>query len=141
VGRALLKRITPYVREFDRQAAQRVDYFIANSSFVQTRIRDYYGRDSEVIHPPVAIDDFSPGDGQAEDFYLIVSQLVGYKRIDVAVERVQPAETPLDYHRGRAGTPRLEREREPEYHLSGKPAFSRAERPLSSMPGFCFSGH
>ena len=84
-GRALLKRITPCVREFDRKAAQRVDYFIANSSFVQTRIRDYYGRDSEVIYPPVAIDDFSPG-GEPEDFYLIVSQLVGYKRIDVAVE-------------------------------------------------------
>ena len=85
VGRAFLKRITPYVREFDRKAAQRVDYFIANSCFVQTRIRDYYGRDSEVIYPPVAIDDFSPG-GEPEDFYLIVSQLVGYKRIDVAVE-------------------------------------------------------
>lgn len=85
VGRALLKRITPYVREFDRQAAQRVDYFIANSSFVRTRIRDYYGRDCEVIHPPVALDDFTPGDGEAGDFYLIVSQLVSYKRIEVAV--------------------------------------------------------
>jgi hypothetical protein len=86
LGRAVLKGVTPYVREFDRKAAQRVDYFIANSSFVQTRIRDYYGRDSEVIHPPVAVDDFIPGEGEPEDFYLIVSQLVGYKRIDVAVE-------------------------------------------------------
>lgn len=85
LGRAVLQSITPYLQRFDLEAARRVDHFIANSSFVQTRIREHYGRESEVIHPPVAVDDFHCGQ-PAEDFYLVISELVPYKRIDLAVE-------------------------------------------------------
>ena len=86
MGRALFRATIPRVREFDRQAAARVTHFIANSAFVRDRIRDYYGREAEVIHPPVALDEFAVADRPAEDFYLIVSQLTPYKRVDVAVE-------------------------------------------------------
>ena len=82
-GMKLLRRLTPPLRRWDRQAAQRVDHFIANSRFVQGRIRSAYGRESTVIHPPVNVEDFSPA--TPEDFYLVVSQLVPYKRIDIAV--------------------------------------------------------
>ena len=75
----------PYVRKFDYQGAQRVSHFIANSRFVQERIRVSYDREAAVIHPPVAIDDFR-WDRPAEDFYLVVSELVPYKRIDLAVD-------------------------------------------------------
>ncbi len=84
-SRAVFKSVVPYVRKFDYEGAQRVTHFIANSRFVQARIRDSYGRDATVIHPPVAVDDFR-WDRPAEDFYLIVSELVPYKRIDLAVE-------------------------------------------------------
>ena len=86
VGRTLFRHVTPGLREFDRQAANRVTHFIANSTFVQERIRNYYGRESIVIHPPVALDDFVPSGREPEDFHLIVSQLTPYKRVDLAVE-------------------------------------------------------
>ena len=84
-SRALFRSVAPYVRKFDYDGAQRVDHFIANSRFVQRRIQDCYGREATVIHPPVSVEDFR-WDRPAEDFYLVVSELVPYKRIDLAVE-------------------------------------------------------
>lgn len=85
IGKTAFKAITPYVREFDRKAAQRVDHFIANSHFVAERIKRCYGRESTVIYPPVSYDDFHC-EQKKEDFYLVVSELVPYKRIDIAVD-------------------------------------------------------
>jgi glycosyltransferase involved in cell wall biosynthesis len=86
IGRALFRATIPRVREFDRQAAARVTHFIANSAFVRDRIQRCYAREAEVIHPPVAVDEFTAANEPAEDFYLIVSQLTPYKRVDLAVE-------------------------------------------------------
>ena len=86
IGRMVFNRVVPYVREFDRRAAQRVTHFIANSDFVRKRIKAHYGRESEIIYPPVALQEFEVVREAPEDFYLVVSQLVPYKRIDVAVE-------------------------------------------------------
>lgn len=83
--RAIFKSIAPYLRRFDYEAAQRVTWFIANSHFVQRRIRDCYDRDAEVIHPPVDIDAFEY-DASPGDFHLIVSELTPYKRVDIAVD-------------------------------------------------------
>ncbi len=84
-GRWLFSAALPRLRSFDRRAAQRVDRFIANSRCVQERIARYYGRESVVIHPPVDVDRFDYTRPR-EDFYLIVSALVPYKRVDLAVE-------------------------------------------------------
>jgi len=84
-GRAVFRWVIPRARRFDRAAADRVTHFIANSAFVQQRIRQFYGRESEVIHPPVEVDDFTPT-RERKDFYLLVSELVPYKRVDLAVE-------------------------------------------------------
>lgn len=84
-GRAVFRWVIPRARRFDRAAADRVTHFIANSAFVQQRIRDFYGREAEVIHPPVEVDDFTPTRAR-KDFYLLVSELVPYKRVDLAVE-------------------------------------------------------
>lgn len=89
-GLGWLKRMVfnwsvPRARAFDYAAAQRVDRFIANSSFVAKRIKRSYGRGSEVIYPPVAVADFSP-DKPSEEFYLLVTQLTPYKRADLAVK-------------------------------------------------------
>ena len=78
-----------WLRRWDRATAQRVDHFIANSQFVADRIRRHYGRDATVIHPPVDVEFFTP-DGSAETqrhdpFFLVVSRLVPYKRVDLAV--------------------------------------------------------
>lgn len=84
LGRTAFRAISPYVRNFDRRAAQRVDHFIANSQFVANRINRCYGRDAVVIHPPVDLDRFTLSTDKT-DTYLVVSELVPYKRIDLAV--------------------------------------------------------
>jgi glycosyltransferase involved in cell wall biosynthesis len=84
-GRLAFRATSKYVRNFDEKAAQRVDHFIANSQFVANRIQMYYDRRSVVIHPPVNLSEFSHEQNR-EDFYLIVSELVPYKRVDLAVD-------------------------------------------------------
>ncbi|MBD3413594.1 MAG: glycosyltransferase [Candidatus Aminicenantes bacterium] len=84
-SRLLIPPIMHWLRIWDESSSQRVDHFIANSKTVAQRIRKYYGRNSDVINPPVNTDFFQPG-SQTKDYYLIVSALVPYKRIDLAVE-------------------------------------------------------
>src|SRR5437899_12981169 len=72
-------------RRRDSAAAAHVDELFANSHYVASRIRRHYGREATVIYPPVDVDFFTPS-GEPEDFYLMVSRLVPYKRVDVAVE-------------------------------------------------------
>ncbi len=74
------------LRIWDRLAADRVDHFIGISHEVASRIRRQYRRDSEVIYPPVDVDRIQPNGRDPEDFYLVVSRLVPYKRIDLAIE-------------------------------------------------------
>lgn len=81
----LIKILLHYMRIWDYASSARVDYFIANSTEVQKRIKKHYKRDSIVINPPVRCNlfDISETDG---DYYFIVSRLVGYKRFDLAVQ-------------------------------------------------------
>jgi glycosyltransferase involved in cell wall biosynthesis len=71
------------LRLWDFAAAARVDHFIANSITVRNRIAKIYRRNADVIHPPVAVESFAPS--ATQDFYFCCSQLVPYKRVDVAV--------------------------------------------------------
>ena len=81
--RALMAPVTNYLRLWDYASAARVDEFIANSRNVGRRIWRCYRRQSQVIYPPVAVETFYSK--APEDYYLIVSELVPYKRIDMAV--------------------------------------------------------
>ena len=73
-----------YLRIWDVTSAHRVDVFVANSNHVAKRIEKIYRREAAVVYPPVAVEDFYMADKQ-EDFYLMVGQLVRYKRADLAV--------------------------------------------------------
>ncbi len=85
-----LKPLLAMLRRWDYAAAQRVDHFIAISSTVQERIRKIYGRESVVVHPPVNTLRFTPDpSAPVGDYYLIVSRLIPYKRIDLAVKAFQ----------------------------------------------------
>ncbi|MBD3282354.1 MAG: glycosyltransferase [Candidatus Portnoybacteria bacterium] len=81
---SLSNPVLNYFRIWDRQASERVDQFISCSRVVQDRIRKYYRRDSSVIYPPVDIS--SSPSSVDRGFYLIVSQLRRYKRVDIAVD-------------------------------------------------------
>lgn len=81
----LAKWILHKIRIWDYRTANGVDHFIANSHFIARRIKKVYGRESAVIYPPVAVDDFEVLD-QKEDFYFTASRMVPYKRMDLIVE-------------------------------------------------------
>ncbi|MGF1596217.1 MAG: glycosyltransferase [Acidimicrobiales bacterium] len=84
--RALLTAFAATQRKRDRRAAQRPEVLIANSSAVANRIKCWWGRDSLVVHPPVAIDRFRPDPATArEPFFLLAGRLVPYKRPDIAI--------------------------------------------------------
>jgi len=85
VTRALMAPTFHYLRMWDQISAQRVDHYAANSRFIAERVEKYYGRSAEVIHPPVAVNDFETT-GENGSFYLWVGQLVRYKRPDLLIE-------------------------------------------------------
>jgi glycosyltransferase involved in cell wall biosynthesis len=82
--RAIARHALCYLQRLDYVRAQQIDFFVANSRCVQERIKRYYQRESQVIYPPVAVDRFRVHQ-EADEYYLIISRLVGYKRIDRAV--------------------------------------------------------
>ncbi len=84
--RALIRPTMACLRRWDRSTAARVDSFVANSGYVAGRIRRYYGRQAEVIPPPVDTERFTPSGAPPDDFYLMVTALSPYKRVDVAIE-------------------------------------------------------
>jgi glycosyltransferase involved in cell wall biosynthesis len=73
------------LRAWDVSSAARVNLFVANSSFVGRRVRSYYGREAEVLHPPVDVEYFTPGAAQDEGYCLMVSALAPYKRVELAI--------------------------------------------------------
>lgn len=83
-----------YLRTWDESAAQRPDYFIANSQFIKKRIKKYYHRESYVIYPPVEVDKFhiSP---KIKDYFLIISRFRPYKKVDLAIEAFNELKLPL----------------------------------------------
>jgi len=97
VFRFFTKPVVSYLRRWDKIAAQRPDVFVAISKNVQQRIKKYYGRDSEVIYPPVDIDKFPISNSQFPigEYFLIVSRLVPYKKVDIAIQAFNKLGLPL----------------------------------------------
>jgi glycosyltransferase involved in cell wall biosynthesis len=80
-------------RTWDLAASERVTHYIANSQLTRRRIYEYYGRDARVIHPPVEVDRFHSA--PAEDFFLVVSEVLWHKRLEIALEAASRARKPL----------------------------------------------
>jgi glycosyltransferase involved in cell wall biosynthesis len=84
------------LRQWDVTSAQRVDGFVANSNFVAKRIEKYWRRSSDVVAPPVAVEDFAPVElSQLGDFYLWAGELAPYKRPDLAIDAFKRLDKPL----------------------------------------------
>jgi glycosyltransferase involved in cell wall biosynthesis len=83
--RKLMGPVFHYLRLWDRVATDRVDVLVANSSTVARRIQKHYRRSATVVHPPVSVDQFHIAE-HVDDYYLVLSRLVAYKRFDLAVE-------------------------------------------------------
>lgn len=95
-----LKKIVPflmnYIRVWDKEGTGGVDYFIANSHFVQKRIKKYYQRDSMVISPPVEMENFfvSPKE-KIGQYFLLVGRMMKYKKMDLVIEAFNELSLPL----------------------------------------------
>jgi glycosyltransferase involved in cell wall biosynthesis len=83
------------MKRWDYNAAQKPDYFIANSKHTKKQIKKYYGRDSIVIHPPVDIERFKPKGKQIRNGFLIAGRQTPYKRFDLAVAACSKLNVPL----------------------------------------------
>lgn len=94
--RYALSAVRKRLCRWDYDAAGRVDYFVANSENVKNRIRRFYNRNSFILYPPVDTRRFVIGtQPNRENFFLVVSQLVPYKRIDLVVEAFTRCKRPL----------------------------------------------
>jgi glycosyltransferase involved in cell wall biosynthesis len=100
VGRAgmmVMRRVMNHMARWDRETANRADRYVAISHYVAGRIRRYYNRDSTVVYPPVDTTFFTPATqpDDRERYALVVSALVPYKRIDIAIDAARLAGIPL----------------------------------------------
>jgi len=93
-SRWLLNGLLHNLRIWDKLSSGRVDKYIANSQYVQQRIRKYYRKDAVVIYPPVDTELIKPQTKHA-DYFLVVSRLTAYKRIDLAIEACNDLRLPL----------------------------------------------
>ncbi len=96
ISRSVLPFFITGLRVWDQTSAMRVDHFIANSPAVAERIQKYYRRDAVVIPPPVEVDRFTFDPTiQPEEYFLIVSRFMPYKRIDLAIAACNLLRLPL----------------------------------------------
>ena len=87
--RPLLDRTLRRIRERDLEIARRVTSYVANSRFCQERIRRFWDRDATVVHPPVEVERFAPG--EPEDFFLTVGEVTRHKRLAIALDAASRA--------------------------------------------------
>src|SRR5213593_4242086 len=95
VGSRLMRPVMARMARWDRETAHRADRYVAISHYVAGRIHRYYNRQASVVYPPVDTEYFHPDGTAPEGFALIVSALVPYKRIAVAIDACAVAQVPL----------------------------------------------
>lgn len=119
LSRLALPLVVNYLRLWDVASANRVDHFIGISRAVAARILKHYRREAAVIYPPVNTAAFGPVP-QPDDYYLVVSRLIPYKRIDLAVEACTRLNRPLKVVGGGRDRAALERRAGPTVQFLGK---------------------
>jgi glycosyltransferase involved in cell wall biosynthesis len=97
-GRGMSMALAPLLRAlrgWDRRASRRPTHYIANSQNVRRKIAAVYGRDADVLHPPANVDRFAPSPMPRDGYLLVLSRLLGYKRVDLAIEAGACAGLPI----------------------------------------------
>jgi glycosyltransferase involved in cell wall biosynthesis len=130
LSRAALRALFRRWRQWDWIAAQRVDRYLANSETTKARIKAYFGRDAEVVYPPVETDRFVPG--AVGDYYVVLSELVPHKRIDRAVRAFNMLGRPLVIVGDGPDAMRLQRMAAPNVSFEGRVSDTRVAELLAS---------
>ena len=127
------------LREWDFYSSQRIDYILSNSNFTAKRIKKYWGKDSEVIHPPVDIKRFSHNKNRL-DFYLTVNRLVPNKRIDLLIRAFNKSGLPLVVIGDGPERFKLEKMAKPNIKILNKKSDLEVENYLSRCRAFVYAG-
>jgi len=136
----LIRPTMAALRRWDRRTAPRVDAFVANSGYVADRIKTYYSRSATVISPPVDTERFVPGATAPGDYYLMVSALSPYKRVEVAIEAFNRMGRPLKIAGWGPERQRLERLAGPTVQLLGRVEDDELLRLYQNCRGFLLPG-
>ena len=136
---ALLSPLLRNLRLWDRAAADRVEHFVAISEGVRQRIQKFYRRDAVVIHPPVDVERFG-AHRDHEAYFLVVSRLIPYKRIDLAVEAFGQLGLPLKIVGDGRDRRRLQAMAGPNIEFLGRLPDYQVEQLLSGCKAFVFPG-
>jgi glycosyltransferase involved in cell wall biosynthesis len=128
----------PLLRAWDVTTAQRVDHFIANSSYVAARIHKYYRRPAQVVHPPVELARFRIADAPA-DYFLCAGQITPYKKIELAVDACTRLGLPLRVV-GAGADAALKRRAGPSVHFLGALDDRAMEHHFSHCRALLFPG-
>jgi glycosyltransferase involved in cell wall biosynthesis len=138
VSRAILRALVRRWRQWDWIAAQRVNRYVTNSRTTQARIRAYFGRESTVVHPPVNTSRFQPG--TPGDDYLVLSELMPHKRIDMAIEAFNRLGRPLVVAGDGPDMRRLRRMAGPTVRFTGRVSDADAARMLQTCRALVVTG-
>ena len=137
--RAVLPLFVRRLRAWDRRAADRVTQFVSISTQVRERIAKYYQRDSTIIYPPVDVERFHVCD-TPDDYFLILSRLVPYKRIDLAVQAFNQLGLPLVIAGDGRDRARLQEMATPNVKFLGRVSDNESRDLLARCRAFLFPG-
>ena len=133
IVRPILAEVMRRWRQWDTLAAQRVDAYVANSQTTARRIDRYFGREASVLYPPVAVERFSAAvPGQVGDHYVVLSELMAHKRIELAVRAFSNLGLPLMVIGNGPDARRLQRLAGPTVQFAGRVSDVRVAELLRS---------
>lgn len=126
------------LRRIDYAAAQGVDAFIANSSHIKARIKQYYHRDSQVIYPPIVTEHLEKMSSGSRDYYLIVGRQVASKRLDIAVDAFNELGLPLKVAGAGEDIARQKGRAKSNIEFLGRVSEDERDRLFAGAKGFIF---
>jgi len=136
--RPLIPFFVRWMRKLDLESVQGVDYFIANSTVTQQRIKQYYNRPSTVVYPPVAVDRFTPPLKTEREGFIIWGRHVPYKRFDIAIEACNRLKAPLTIIGSGPDTERLKKLAGPTITFTGRISDEELEERAYHAKAFLF---
>lgn len=140
--RLLTKPVVFYLRSWDKIAGQRPDEYLAISSEVQARIKKYYGRNSEVIYPPLMMDNVQNSQNKTVgDYFLVVSRLTNfYKRVDIVIKACNDLKLPLKIVGSGLDQAKLKRMADPTVEFLGNLTDEQLQAYYKSCRALIFPG-
>jgi len=137
--RLVLPLFIKALRDWDRRVADRVTQYVAISQVVRERIAQYYQRDSTIIYPPVEVERFRVST-ESGDYFLILSRLVPYKRIDLAVQAFNELGLPLVIAGDGRDRARLQAMAKPNVRFLGRVSDDQGKELMAHCRAFLFPG-